>query len=824
MLFLRSWLEEYIDLSNYSNKELADIITAKSSEVEEIKVIRDYFGGKVVVGQIKNVRSHPDASRLQIFDVVIGSDKKIQIVSAASNVCEDLLVPVALEGAKLPNGLTIMPRKMRGEESQGMCCGMSELMLETNPSSGLWELESEFGIAQKSVILGQSICNAFPSYFPEEVVLDIKVLPNRVGVFGSYLGMAFEIAICLENRGLLKRKASRLLDCEIFLDDVRNQLNFASKTTDPGSTKFQDNTDYTNSMSLFNVTFKISETYYLPHEIQKKMYLTGINMIGGFADVSNYLLYDVGQPTHFFSQAKLEYLAGSKEINWTVKSLDKESQFEGLGQLKNTTLPIGTKVIVDEKDNILALPGISGGRSTSLEAEETNFIMEVANFSSDDVSRASFALKYRSDGSKIWSGKVNQELLFVTLLHFQELLGDYVSINPVLFWTKNDGMMMNIDDFLIESNQVRIPIDIKRLADQLDDQGLDHWKPIIESKLQLLGNYEHGTITTEAFYSNIETEQDILEELLRLVGYDSLQPQSLITGQAKSQSSNYSKVLFLKHVLTDFGFDEVITRPFVSEDRLEDVQKAPRLIKPYRSNEPFLRDSLLGSLVDLLSQNIKEGHKEPRIFEINSKFTQVAGFVKESKELEAVFISQDPYLATSIAREIWNKTSRKPVGGYEEISDLSEKVGKGVYLETNSEKDTWITVREISNSLKKKFGLPLSKKVWSVNVFLDHWDMTVFPYKIYKDESEYPGVKRSYTLTVNQNNSWTQIQSLLQKISVNGVDVSFVPVERVVVDTKETLTVSVDFVSYEKTLTSEDIAGFEMLMKLALDNIRVVIK
>ena len=300
MLFLRSWLEEYIDLSNYSNKELADIITAKSSEVEEIKVIRDYFGGKVVVGQIKNVRSHPDASRLQIFDVVIGGDKKIQIVSAASNVCEDLLVPVALEGAKLPNGLTIMPRKMRGEESQGMCCGMSELMLETNPSPGLWELESEFGIAQKSVILGQSVCDAFPSYFPEEVVLYIKVLPNRVGVFGSYLGMAFEIAICLENRGLLKRKASRLLDCEIFLDDVRNQLNFASKTTDPGSTKFQDNTDYTNSMSLFNVTFKVSETYYLPHEIKKKMYLTGINMIGGFADVSNYLLYDVGQPTHFF--------------------------------------------------------------------------------------------------------------------------------------------------------------------------------------------------------------------------------------------------------------------------------------------------------------------------------------------------------------------------------------------------------------------------------------------------------------------------------------------------------------------------------------------
>ncbi|MBC7472179.1 MAG: hypothetical protein H7196_02870, partial [candidate division SR1 bacterium] len=253
MLFLRSWLEEYIDLSGYSNKELGDIITIKSSEVEEIRVISDYFDGKVVVGQIKNVRKHSDADSLYVFDVIIGDGQSVQIVSAATNVEDDLLVPIALENAKIPSGLTIAPRKMRGELSQGMCCGKSELMLETEMSSGLWELAKEFGNLEKPVKLGQSICEAFPEYFPEETIFDIKVLPNKIGVFGSYLGMALEIAFCLENRGLLKRKASRILDPEIFLDDVRNQLNFKSTITDKDKVRFEDQTNYTKSFSLFKV-------------------------------------------------------------------------------------------------------------------------------------------------------------------------------------------------------------------------------------------------------------------------------------------------------------------------------------------------------------------------------------------------------------------------------------------------------------------------------------------------------------------------------------------------------------------------------------------
>jgi phenylalanyl-tRNA synthetase beta chain len=823
MLFLRSWLEEYIDLSGYTNKELADIITTKSSEVEEVRVISDYFDAKVVVGQIKNVRKHTDADKLNVFDVVIGDRKSIQIVSAAPNVEEDLLVPVALEGAKMPSGIIIVPRKMRGEESQGMCCGKSELMLETETSPGLWELAAEYGKAEKAVKLGQSICEAFPDYFPVETVFDIKVLPNKIGVFGSYLGMALEIAFCLENKGLLKRKASRILDPEIFLDDVRNQFNFKPSIVDREEVKFSDNTGYTKSFSLFDVNYTDSKDYFLDCQLQKRMYLVGINMIGGLADISNYLLFDVGQPTHFFSTSKVENLTG-KNINWSIKKLEKETKFEGLGQLKNTTLSKNLRVLVDEKDNILAIPGISGGKNSSLDINDKNVILEVANFEAEEVSRVSFALKYRSDGSKIWAGSVNQELLFVVLLHLRELLGDSIDISPILLWSAQTGYGESIDEFLSQSEPVRIKIDMEYLANRLDGRGLSYWQPILEQKLQLLGVYENQILTVEAFYSNLQTQQDVLEELVRSIGFEDLEPQALNITSNQEIDNFYSKVYLLKKTLLEFGFDEVITRPFTDEKKPVDKEKSLKVIKPYRSTEPYLRDNLLNSLIEKIALNINEGYKEPRIFEINSIFTQAAGIIKESKVLEVVFVSEDPYLGTSIAYDLWRTTSRKPIEEYKQLADFDSTMGRGVWLETNIEKDTWINLKEISNTRKKQFDFPLNKKLWSISVFLDNWEKIIYNYKSYQDQSEYPSVNRSYNIQVGQKTSWKTAENIITKISIDGINLDINPIERKTIDGKDMLTFSIRFVSYIKTLTSEDIAGFEVLMKIAFDEIGVIYK
>ena len=212
MLFLKSWLEDYIDLSKIDDSTLEQKITLKSSEVDDYTIITDYFDGKVVIGQITNLYKHPEADKLNIFEVNFG-DKlaPVTIVSAAPNVTNGLVIPVALVGCKLPL-FEISERKLRGVTSYGMCLGMSELALETGMSAGLWELNELLDSQNLSNVLGHSICKILPQYFPQDVVIDIKVLPNKIGAIGSHLGMALEIAGCLENRDLLTPLAASLLD------------------------------------------------------------------------------------------------------------------------------------------------------------------------------------------------------------------------------------------------------------------------------------------------------------------------------------------------------------------------------------------------------------------------------------------------------------------------------------------------------------------------------------------------------------------------------------------------------------------------------------
>jgi phenylalanyl-tRNA synthetase beta chain len=307
MLYLRSWIEDYIDLKGYSDEVLANIITLKSCEVDDVTLIDDYFGGKVVLGKIENTRQHPDADKLKVFELNIGQSK-LQLVSGAINVRDNIYVPVALVGCKLP-GLTITPRKLRGIESQGMCVGKSELMLEEGFSSGLWEIElnnqsleqfspeiqSQFKHNDMNLdnYLGHSICKVLPSLFPYETVLDIKVLPDKFSQIGSHLGMALELAIILENKNLLTEQANQLLtnqDLEI-------------PTNKDIEANFEDSSRYTNSFSLYKVN--LDQEFITPTQIQKRMFLTQRNLKGGLIDLSNYLIGDVGQPNHFFETSKL---------------------------------------------------------------------------------------------------------------------------------------------------------------------------------------------------------------------------------------------------------------------------------------------------------------------------------------------------------------------------------------------------------------------------------------------------------------------------------------------------------------------------------------
>jgi phenylalanyl-tRNA synthetase beta subunit len=221
-----------------------------------------------------------------------------------------------------------------------------------------------------------------------------------------------------------------------------------------------------------------------------------------------------------------------------------------------------------------------------------------------------------------------------------------------------------------------------------------------------------------------------------------------------------------------------------------------------------------------VGKNMTTGVKDPRVFELNKVFQKnEIGEVVESLMLQLVAVTSDPYVATSLAHEVWKKTSRKPILEYLDNPDFGEKVAKGVWLETYVPEDTWICVAQVSNSIKKSAGIPLSKNVWSVTIYFDKWEYTTFPYKVYTDEKEFPSITRSYSFQLEDSaRRWVDMKKTIEQVDHKGFDILIKPVERYAKDGIESLTLDIEYSSKERTLTKEEVETFEKTMVQALDD------
>jgi phenylalanyl-tRNA synthetase beta chain len=818
MLLLRSWLEEYIDLSAYSKEQIAEILTHKSAEVEEILSIRDYFNAKVLVGQVKNLRDHPEADRLKVFEVDLGLLGQLQIVSAATNVRDSLIVPVAIEGAKLP-GLTIVSRKMRGLESFGMCCGKSELMLETAPSSGLWELNELLEAKDDpQAFLGMSICQALPEYFPEETVLDVKVLPDKISVIGSHLGLALELATCLQNQGLLTKRGQLAVNPEVFWSRAKTAWSRVTVAANPSS--LSDPEAYAKAFFAFRV--ELDEVYHLPHEWRKRMYLTGRNQIGGVADLSNYLLADVGQPTHFFSTEKLLNLSpktgltGSQpRLDLRIYKLEDPQPFAGLGQLKNVMAFRGVEIMEDSAGNFLTIPGISGGDSTKVDEQETDIVVEIANFPGVRVAKSSFALNYRSDGSKIWSGEVRPALIPLTLLWLLEALP---SAKTTILLNYLQDQEFGLTDWLssmswLLDDQPVITLDLNYLASRLDGRGMDYWRPIILEKLSHLGLVKDNLLLPNQFYSRLEQQEDVLSEIVRLVGFEALQPQFLPTSSWPRENPQIKTVQQIQDVVSAYGFHEIITRPFVAGQELvqewlkKDDLKAFKLVNPYNSLEPYLRDSLLPSLLKSGSENILAGQKI-MLYEINKIYQPGL----DSKQMLGLLSEHpDPYLLTSLLHDLAHKASLS-IDSFSFLPGEWDSLGKGVSYKLNNQQTglAKAIILELKNSLKKDFNIPLNRKIWYLELDFSQFSGVLNQYPNYLDESDYPAIKRTYSYKIPANLTLAEVENIIGQSKLDGVKILITPVERIALPGgMESLNLEVEFRSYSRTLQSLEVSQWE---------------
>src|SRR3982751_5804796 len=384
MKFSLNWLREFVDLPK-NPEEIAELLTRAGVETENIKG-RGAKIDKVIVSQVTASSRHPNADRLTVCEVEDGSGTKRQIVCGATNYKVGDKVPLALPGAKLPNGTEIRKSKLRGVESEGMLCSAIELGLGSD-AAGLLILSPEAKV-------GAPISDLFPS----DTILDVEITPNR-GDLLSHYGLAREIA-ALTGKKLKSRPADAKIPVKktgVTITSTRECPFFSARKID-------------------NVAVEPS-----PQWLRAKIESVGIRSINNIVDVSNFVMLELGQPTHAFDADKLKGGINVRRANDAEKFLALDG--------KTYSLKPSNCVVADQQ-RAVGIAGVMGGEETSVSDATKNILLEAAYFLPASIRRTARDLNLQSDASYRFERGVDPDVILRASQRAAELMGEIAGGKP----------------------------------------------------------------------------------------------------------------------------------------------------------------------------------------------------------------------------------------------------------------------------------------------------------------------------------------------------------------------------------------------------------
>lgn len=568
MKFSLRWLSHYIDLTVPASQML-DRLTLAGTEVEQVTVT-GVASAHVVVAQILSSAQHPNADRLSVCQVNDGTGTR-QIVCGAKNYKVGDKVPLALPGAKLPGGFVIKESKLRGELSQGMLCSAKELAL-AEEAEGLLILPADAPIGK-----------IFSEYQPGDTIFEVEVTSNRPDLL-SYRGIAREIAAI--GAGTLK---------EIPLPALTFPATapaWTARLSAPDLGPYYTATHFTN--------VKVGPS---PAWLQKAIASTGHRPINNVVDITNYVLFETGQPLHAFDAAKLT----GNVIE--VRRARAGEKLEALDDKTYELLP-DDLVIADEKGPV-ALAGVMGGKPTGVTETTTEIVLEAAWFLPATVRRTSRRLGLISDSSYRYERRVDPGALPAArdraLALLVELTGATISSESSIAGTLPTG---------------RGPIKLrtKKVAALL---GIEVPLATIEENLTRLGCEKGSPATGDetnwqppSFRDDLSREIDLIEEIARLHGLDGV-PSRVVTGLHPETDADraHDRLLRLRRALAARGWDECVTDALI-ERRFATGDTAIEMANPLSELQTHLRLTLKTSLLQVAAKNLARGVAQLRLFEV----------------------------------------------------------------------------------------------------------------------------------------------------------------------------------------------------------------
>ena len=717
MKFSVNWLREFVDLPR-NPEEIADLLTHAGIETKNVET-RGANIENVVVSQITASSRHPNADRLTVCEVDDGSGTKRQIVCGATNFKVGDKVPLALPGAKLPNGTEIGKSKLRGVESEGMLCSPIEL--------GLGEDASGLLILSPDAKVGTPIADLFPA----DTILDVEITPNR-GDLLSHFGLAREVAALLG-------RALRLPPAGEAPPLQESGVNITANRECP----------FFSLRRIENV--KVGSS---PQWLRGKIESVGIRSINNIVDISNFVMLELGQPTHAFDADKLK---GGINVR-LARDGEKFLALDG----KTYSLKPDNCVIADQ-ERAVGIGGVMGGEETGVTESTKNILLEAAYFLPASIRRTARDLNLQSDASYRFERGVDPDMVLRASHRAAELMRDIAAGTPAKAIQVAGELPSNPADVSLSYKKcdrvIGIPIEPETVDKILTRFGLNRKF----SKADL--RETQSTWSIPSYRRDLRRDVDLIEEVLRAYGIEKIpgRTRGRFMQLGKADQTHDVETLFLRERLAGIGLSEVRTSKLISRSASAFSGGAIELRNPLSEDHVALRPNLISGLLDVLERNIRAGAQSVSIFEIGRVFISQA----EGDEERHLGILLWGNVASA---SNWRSQIRRSLDLFD-LKGTLEGIVSNLSFGPAKRPDSALAVEIFYDDKSIGFGGQLSADKSSApgSVFIAELNLDRFPMggaaKKFRELDRYPSIRRDIAIIVPEKLTHAEILRVIKETS-----------------------------------------------------------
>jgi phenylalanyl-tRNA synthetase beta chain len=782
------WLKQYIQTEK-TPEEISLILTDIGLEVESLEKVQAIPGGLegLVIGFVKECNQHPNADRLKVTKVDVGNGGDIQIICGANNVAAGQKVVVAPVNAMVHpvsgEPFKINKSKIRGEVSEGMICAEDEIGLGT-AHDGILVLADDAMIGSKA-----------KDYFKleDDYLFEIGLTPNRADA-ASHLGVARDLAAYL-------KLTLTMPDVSGFISDTHDLPILVAVEDEVACPRY-------SSVTISGITVQES-----PEWLKEKLNIIGVRPINNIVDVTNYVLHDLGQPLHAFNA---DAITGGKVV---VKKCAEGTLFTTLDGVERKLS--AEDLMICNAEEPMCIAGVFGGISSGVNEQTKNIFLESAWFNSVSVRKTSKRYGLKTDASFRFERGTDPEMTIFALkraaLLIKEVAGGHIS--------------SAVSDFY-PAPVAPFKVDLAyKNADRLIGKAIPHGeiKSILTGLgIQISGETEIGlSLEVPAYKVDVTREADIIEEILRIYGYNNIEIPTQIRASLNYAAKPDREVVqnLVADLLTANGFNEILSNSLTKLAYSSDPEHAVKILNPLSTDLDVMRQSLLYSGLEAISYNQNRRNADLKLYEFGRIYSLGSESFKENLRL-AIFITGNTEAVN------WNKPEQKStfynlksavdaliarlnIKGLIPIDSEAENLNSG--LSYRKGEKSVVDFGRVSKSALKK--LDISTEVFYADF---DWDLVLKVIRnnkiVYQEVSKFPAVRRDLSMLLNKEITFNKLKQIAQKTEKNllkEVNVFDVYEGDKLPEGKKSYALSFVLQDEEKTLTDKQIDG--IMQKLILN-------